>query len=737
MRIVFMFFFSNLALNLHAQGAWSSQFPLPELTEILTFSQPEEIFDEQSNALKALVYAVGIQTSLTPYEAGQWDTIPARGCVWRLGIKAENALSLNLLIENYLMHKGMALYVYNRNMENIAGPYDDRYNANGGILPIQSLPGDMIIVEWNIPWQTPPRNDFNIINIGYGFREIENQARRVRSAANDCNIDVNCLTGNHWQRQNRSVARLQTTVWNPRINRWVTQYCSGALINQAVPADRKKPYILTANHCVESHDEAQRTVVLFGYEKPYCDAPSFATPTTGIPGASLVATKRELDFSLLELPDNQLSATHRPFYAGWCNSGVAPQGVVGIHHPQGDVKKISVSSSLLRSSRFISGATDIRPDLICDPNAHWRVARWDEGLTEGGSSGSPIFNSDRRIVGTLSGGPPGSCTNAVNDEYSKFSEQWNRYAEADESLKQWLDPDNTGFTAIDGYDPLTTFSGLYEMTGNIGENENETLIKSGEWGYLTSLNDQQWVSFAEKIKNDTVAHIIGLEAKIAKVPEKGVNVRFAVWSGENFPLTTVYEKNVRVTKDYENYPMRVFFEDNIKIKGNYFIGYSLANTIDTDTFAVYHSPRRPYPGISSMFVEDVNGFWMTLEETTPPLYISLDMRAMGKFNIRGQSLPKPLRQNELKIVYLPSYEKALLLFSIDEPFASLHTVTIECYDTSGRRMLVLNNVQGSVEMLSDRIYLQVELDVSSLPPGVYIINTYDKKIKQAGKFVKM
>ena len=739
MRLIFIIFLVSVALKLQANDAgkpWSLQHQLPQLTAIKNFSQPEEPAQELNNAVKALIYAVGIETSLKPETVGQWDTIPSKGYVWRLGIHANNALSLNLLIENYLMKQGMALYVYDNDMKIIVGPFDTSYNSNGGILPVQSISGNFIVIEWNIPLHTTINDYFNIINIGYGFRGIEDQFRKIPLSANDCNIDVNCMTGNHWQRENRSVVRLQTTVWNVKTNTWVSQYCSGVLINQAVSADRKKPYILTAAHCIENSEEAQRTVVVFGYEKPYCDGPTIAVPQ-GISGTVLVASKRELDFSLLEITANKINIdTHRPFYAGWCRSGTPPQGVVGIHHPQGDLKKISVSSSLLRTSSFSSASTDVRTTLVCDPNTHWRVARWDEGLTEGGSSGSPIFNSERKIVGILSGGPPAYCGNARNDEYSKLSEQWNRYSRASESLRQWLDPNNTGVTSIFGYDPITLYEGKYDLRGNIGENENISLKKSDEWGYLTSLNDQHWISFAEKMINDTIVHLIGMEVNVAKVSKPGVNVKFGVWLGESFPVTPLYQTDMVVTSDFEDYKMRVFFEDKIKIEGNYFIGYTLESTSAKDTFAVYHSPVRPYSGISSMYVEDVNGLWTPLKDATPPIYISLGVKAIGSFSKRNQDASPPVRQNNLKILYQPGTDVAVLLFSVDEPYQSLQTVTIECFDTAGKRMMVLKNVKGTMDMINERIYLQVEMNISSLPPGVYIINTFDdKKNRQSGKMV--
>jgi len=148
-------------------GAWSLYFPLPELTAWVNFQEPadkiQQLLEEEQNSeslLKVWTFAVGIDCSIEPHTSGQWDTIPGKGYVWRIGIHAENAVSLNLFIENYKMQPGMTLYIYSNTLDNFAGPFDVKENANGGILPVQSLPGDRIIVEWNIPFNY----QFSILN---------------------------------------------------------------------------------------------------------------------------------------------------------------------------------------------------------------------------------------------------------------------------------------------------------------------------------------------------------------------------------------------------------------------------------------------------------------------------------------------------------------------------------------------------------------------------------------------
>jgi hypothetical protein len=103
-----------------------------------------------------------------------------------------------------------------------------------------------------------------------------------------------------------------------------------------------------------------------------------------------------------------------------------------MHHPQGDIKKICQDTDSLLTASF-AGAP-------C-----WRVASWEAGVTEGGSSGSPLYDQDKRIVGQLFGGQA-TCSFLFNDYYGRFDQSWTN------GLRTWLDPLGTNPTTLDGID---------------------------------------------------------------------------------------------------------------------------------------------------------------------------------------------------------------------------------------------------------------------------------------------
>ena len=152
------------------------------------------------------------------------------------------------------------------------------------------------------------------------------------------------------------------------------------------------------------------------------------------------------DFCLVLL-NQGIPDTFNVYFNGWSRKDTTSPSGVCIHHPEGDLKKISTYNKPLITANYNG-----------NPNpCHWEVT-WiatsnGHGVTEGGSSGSPLFDNHGRIVGTLTGGDS-SCDTAdldLPDYYGKFSWSWDKNGvDSTTRLKDWLDPDNTGVMYLDG-----------------------------------------------------------------------------------------------------------------------------------------------------------------------------------------------------------------------------------------------------------------------------------------------
>jgi len=219
------------------------------------------------------------------------------------------------------------------------------------------------------------------------------------------------------------------------------------------------------NHCgsnADSIDYAQ-WLFYFNYESLDCEQPVFEPEFNTISGSQMLShapsgTDDGSDFKLLLL--DSVPSRYNPYYNGWdITEEAAPSGVT-IHHPQGDLKMISTYKSSLVSADYNSQSEN--------PDGKYWMVHWDKtisghGVTEGGSSGSPIFNNRGSIVGALTGGYA-SCGNLdAPDYYGKLNYSWEpANSDSTRQLKHWLDPTGTGVTSLKGsnLDSTNIFAGF-------------------------------------------------------------------------------------------------------------------------------------------------------------------------------------------------------------------------------------------------------------------------------------
>jgi len=388
----------------------------------------------ESADLKHRGRRVGIaqRADLTPAADGSWSELKGGNRIWRIELQSPGARWLVLGFDRFYLPDGASLTVHRAQASETLGPFTAADERPDGRLWLAPLSGDTATIE--LIWPVRARASMPALRlrtVSHGVRDA--WGAEARSAftnadrAGSCNVDVNCPLGNEWQEPKRGVVQLLIGG---------TRLCSGSLINTT--ADDCRPYLLTAEHCVGSAEEAASTLVRFNYEHTLCENGDASTDQIQA-GASLLASWRPSDFALLEL-DEAPPPSFAPYYNGWSRSPLAATESWSIHHPGGGTKKISYNADALIPGQASGWGAD-----------HWRVTDWEQGTTEAGSSGSPLFGPDRRIVGQLHGGVA-SCLERSWDEYGRFDVSWTGGSTSDTSLAGWLDPAATGLVVTDGND---------------------------------------------------------------------------------------------------------------------------------------------------------------------------------------------------------------------------------------------------------------------------------------------
>ena len=410
-----------------------------DITDLPTFVDLPHVYvsrlieeDQNNNGYKSLRYAEVILTKIDIINSGTLNILPDGTKILRIGIRSAGAYSLSVVFNDYNIPEGAAVFLYNIHKSDVLGAFTSKNNDHGKILPTAPVPGDEIIIEYNEPVNSAFIGNLVVSQVCHDYKGIFSYLAKDGNFGHSgsCNIDINCNQGIDWQKEKHSVCRMITG----------GILCTGTLLNNT--SWDAKPYFLTAHHCISTQTAASNMVLFFNYESPTCHGTDGLTNQT-VAGATLKATTPNLDFCLLELSETP-PASYNPYYAGWSISEIQAKRSVCIHHPQGDVKKISKDDDPPVTGNYGAGF---------DHNSHWLITSWELATTEGGSSGSPIFDEQHRVTGDLTGGEA-TCSNSVNDYFAKLYMSWNDYSNNNQQLKFWLDPDNTGETAINGFDPF-------------------------------------------------------------------------------------------------------------------------------------------------------------------------------------------------------------------------------------------------------------------------------------------
>lgn len=420
--------------------------PLKKGIPVVQLQKPdlEKIRKEDSinsTKLKPYRFAAHIETDVDFSEKALWEET-AEGWVGRLALSAEDARGLLLYYDEFTLPPDGHLFLYSEGNEQLLGAYTHQNNPPKGYFATEIVHDDKVIIEYNHPSENLSKPSIHINKTGYVYRGT-NILTKSFGDSGDCEVNINCSEGDNWQEQKRGVVRI--AIKNPEGSFW----CTGSLVNNT--SQNYTPYLLSADHCAGDATESdiQQWVFFFDYEAEDCPTPSSEPEYNTMVGAEKRANGGDggasgSDFYLVEL--NQMIPNFiDAYFNGWARTGEAAESGVSIHHPQGDIKKISTFTQKLTSTGF--GNTDYE--------SHWEVF-WSptangHGVTEPGSSGSPLFNQNGLIVGTLTGGYASCESPNREDFYGKFSYSWERNGDYPEDrLRDWLDPNDTGVDAISG-----------------------------------------------------------------------------------------------------------------------------------------------------------------------------------------------------------------------------------------------------------------------------------------------
>lgn len=407
----------------------------------------------------------------------QWKPTATGGKVAAISFSAEGAYGLRLGVVVKALPQGTVLRVYSQanasKVFQISGQevlQRIERNAQAGDTTLDGQTwwtpdtgSDEATLELELPVGADASTvDISVPRVSHIFENLSipteaELSTKINESAS-CHLDATCY--DTYATERNAVARM---LFTSGAN---TYLCTGTLLNDSRSSGT--PYFLTANHCISKQSEAASLQTDWFFRSPTCNSRTLSSATIQrVNGASLLYASGAMDMALLQLNDTPPAGA---VFAGWdAGTQALSTPVVGLHHPRGDLLKVSLGTL----NSLISCTPTSETQFQCSgTTGNYYQVNWTQGTTEGGSSGSALFKGGTHVIGTLYGGGSSCTATTVPDYYGRFDVAFNA------ALKNWLSS-ATPPTGPTGRVPVYRFynsAGLEHFyTSNVGE--RDLLIK--------------------------------------------------------------------------------------------------------------------------------------------------------------------------------------------------------------------------------------------------------------------
>ncbi|WP_147549534.1 T9SS type A sorting domain-containing protein [Barnesiella propionica] len=431
-------FFASLSLKgIKSEKKYVESYKIKDLDLNDIKKELDDIKNSCSGCYNQFYYGKEVVVDIDFFDLAQEYEINDGKKLWLLKLESEKAKGYQLIFSKFCIPKGGSLFIYNEDRSMVLGSFTDENNRIDSTFLTQNINGNSVYVEYTAPVNME-KAQLYINKVVYIFSDcfIEYKGPFSSEGSAQCHINTSCLKDNKFD------IEVKSTVLILERDHSYSDYwgvCSGVLVNDGNNyVFNKKPFLFTANHCYEHENgtlsDVKNWLFLFRHEATSCnsDGSDISKSTTkSALGASILSRKDNLSYSnndilLLELNNTVKDISkYDVAFAGYdftelfIEPGNSLRPLVGIHHPKGDVKKVFLSEKAAKSvgwndGNFISG------------NDHWEVLSTAGFKAEEGSSGSPLFNYNHKVIGICRGGykTPVNCNSnkdLFQTLYSKLS----------------------------------------------------------------------------------------------------------------------------------------------------------------------------------------------------------------------------------------------------------------------------------------------------------------------------
>lgn len=439
-----LFYFAQFGDKTKKPIGWERNSSVNAIPAKEIFSDPIAIEKLEHIEHASYICATAIDTKIDFSEFSLAEILPNGDKIYRFILYSKGALGMMLNFDNFTIQSGAKLWLYDINKKNFIGEYSSRDNyTENKSFQTSHVRGSSIVIEYLEPKNiTTPV--FTISKVYHYFRGLKSVDGTGFGASSSCMLNANCSEGNGREDANAATCRIKVTGNN------FSGFCTGTLLNNT--AEDLTPYVITANHCSQSSklEDLINWEFYFLYQSSGCSNPGTEPISLDFKGSTAPAYsgtdngENSSDFLFLKLKSSLPTNLYDFTYLGWDRSNSNFSGNTCFHHPAGDIKKVSKTTGFTTMSPYRSTNT-VNTHL----EVQWASTSHGQSVTEGGSSGSGLVNSNGLLIGTLTGGGSTCLTRNLPDFFGRMYMHWDKYGtNTDQRVAPWLDPLNKGVTTL-------------------------------------------------------------------------------------------------------------------------------------------------------------------------------------------------------------------------------------------------------------------------------------------------
>ncbi|HEX5862945.1 MAG TPA: serine protease [Casimicrobiaceae bacterium] len=336
-----------------------------------------------------------------------WQALADGGMAARINLSSPGAAAIRIGVTMSRADPGIALrFVGAADPQHVFGPFTAREVATSGLYWSPVLEGDSATLEIYLPRGVAP-TDMQLTIPTISHLVLTGNALQKNEPVDDigtsrfCEVDVACVGTTAALNQTRAVAKLLFTEGG------FTFLCTGTLLNDSIASNT--PYLYTASHCIDSQEAAGSLVTYWFFDALACGDRSVPPYKTVTGGAVLLGRSVDSDWALVRLKS---APPANAVFSAWRAEALPDFSTVTVlHHPKGDLKKISSGSTLDYFS--------------FSDNTSFADVRYSSGSTEPGSSGAGLLTLGSNgnfyeLRGGLFAGDAACSNTSGDDVYSRL-----------------------------------------------------------------------------------------------------------------------------------------------------------------------------------------------------------------------------------------------------------------------------------------------------------------------------